>query len=374
MVQRIHIDRGATIFKQGSCWYLDFNSNGIRSRTALHTRMRDHAITIARDLVQETLSQQWGIPLPKDISFAKFLEIYREYSTSHNAPNTTGKNLLTLRRFQKHAALVRTKSSFTLADVTPDLVESYKTSRKSEGISAATVNRDLAVISVFFNLAKERNLARVNPIARVRSLPVIKKRVPKTLTSDQVVAILKGAEKPIPNHGPGKKGNGTFRNRKIPLHDMILFAVNTGARLGEILHLEWDDVDLSFGLVSFRCKPEHTLKDREERRVKTNEEVLGMLRRRKLAAGSGRWVFPSSVGTVLRRENALRQLKLVAKRVNVPQATFQMLRRTFATMAARSGVPSFVLREVLGHSSVKTTEGYYIGAAGGSAWTPPIIG
>jgi integrase len=66
---------------------------------------------------------------------------------------------------------------------------------------------------------------------------------------------------------------------------MILFAANTGSRIGEMLYLEWSDVDLPGRLITFRNKPEHRMKDHADRRVRANRAVLEMLNRRKLAAG-----------------------------------------------------------------------------------------
>ena len=138
--------------------------------------------------------------------------------------------------------------------------------------------------------------------------------------------------------------------------------------------MEWKDIDLDRKLISFRCKPEHRLKDSEDRQVRANEEVLEMLRRRRLQAGSCRWVFPSATGEVIDRRNALRELKIVARRAGVPNANFQVLRRIFATACATSGMPAFILKALMGHASVRTTERYYIGNAGGQGWVPPTMG
>jgi integrase len=377
-MQRVQLDKGAWIYKPNGCpiWHLDLSVAGRpRRRVSLHTQNKDHALSLARPLIQDALSERWGVALPTDLSFASFRETYRIHAATRNTPATLTLNLANLDRF---LAFLRrrlgARRDVMLSDVCPETIEVYLAERKNAGVKPATINRELATLSVFFNLAKERNHVRSNPAERVRPLPIVRNRLPKTLDPDQVSKLLAQAALPIPCVGRGGKGRGNTRSRRTPLYDMILFTANTGTRLGELLYLEWEDVDLQQGIVSFRCKPEHQIKDREERRFCVNGAVLDMLRRRRLAAGACRWVFPSIVGTPLQREHALREFKAIAQRAEVSWANWQVLRRTFATECAKSGVPAFILKAVLGHTSVSTTERYYIGIAGTSKWVPPVIG
>ena len=179
----------------------------------------------------------------------------------------------------------------------------------------------------------------------------------------------------MPFHGRGGKGAGNSRERYTPLHDLILFALNTGARLGEAIYLEWTDVDLEGGLIKILNKPEHLVKDREDRIVRANPILLTMLCRRHAARNAEvRRVFPSMKGAVLDRRNLLREFKIAAKRAGLESANYLVLRHTALTALARSGAPLFVLKEVAGHSSVRTTERYYIGSMGGEGWAVPILG
>ncbi|MBI4565941.1 MAG: tyrosine-type recombinase/integrase [Planctomycetes bacterium] len=377
-MNRVHIDKGAAIYRLNGCpvWKLDLNIPGRpRRRISLRTTAKENALLVARHLVQEVLAESWSISLPRDIAFDDLLKIYEGHAKARNTERTVEVNLQILRRFKQFAAeKIGDGRKFLLSHSTPDLLESYVQARKAEGLNAWTINRHLGTLSTFFNFARRSGFLRSNPVERIQRLPVVRNRVPRTLEPDQIRKLIDESSRPISNVGPGRKGNGTFRQRVTPLRDLIFFALNTGARLGEMLYMEWSDVDFDRGLIYFRCKPEHTIKDREERTVRANDALLEMLRRRRLVCGTTRWVFPNAKGGILGRENALRELKIVARRVGIPEANFQMMRRTFLRACAENGMPSFVLKALAGHSSVRTTEQYYVGAIAGTQWRPPVIG
>jgi integrase len=376
-MSRVHVDKGVTLYKPCGCpiWHVDLKARGQRSRFSLRTTSKDHALTLARQIAQEALSDSWGVAIPRDVLFDEFLETYKTQAKIRNAKRTVDLNVAALNTFKEFLQKqFPHKPVFHLSDITPQVLEGFQRNRVEAGNSHGTVNRSLCTLSVFFSLALRRNCVRFNPVRRVEPLPMIKSRVPKILFPEEIKVLIAAAENPIPFHGRGKKGRGNSRARMTPLWDMIVFDLNTGARLGEMLYLEWVDVDLDNATVTFRNKPEHMLKDREERSVKANETVLAILRRRKLLCGNQRWVFPSTNGTVLSRCNVFRELKNVATQAKVPHANFQILRRTFATTCAAAGVPSFILKAMMGHSSVRTTERYYIGGTGGGSYVPPCVG
>jgi integrase len=325
--------------------------------------------------VQDALSESWNIPLPRDVVLQDCLDEYQKHACTRNTPRTVELNLSILESLKDHlAARLGPRRPILLSHVSPEALEDYIRTKKDAGLSPWTLNRQRGSFSTFFNFARKRGLIRVNPVEKVAKLPVVKNRIPTVLDPKEIKALLQQAEEPVPFHGRGKKGKGNSRARLTPIHDMILFALNTGARLGEMLYLEWADLDMAKRVVTFRCKPEHSTKDRQDRQLGANAPLLRMLQRRKLQAGKVRWVFPNIAGGVIDRGNALRELKVVARLAAVPWATFQIMRRTFITKCAAGGMPSFVLKSLAGHSSVKTTEQYYVGSIGGKKWIPPVVG
>jgi integrase/recombinase XerC len=374
----IQLDHGASLYKRKGSpdWYLGLNYPGQRRwRKSLHTTNKDRALRIARDLVSKALSTTWDVPILRDITLEESIKEYKKHAPLRNAPRTVELNLSVLEGFQTYLKDSQgNPKSPIVSRIGPVAIEGYLRRRKEEGRSNDTLNRARGALSTFFTFARRQGTARANPVDQVAPFPVVHNRIPRILSANEIERLLAEAANPIPCHGRGQKGQGNSRPRLTPLYDMIFYALNTGARLEEMLYTEWRDIDFELGVVLFACKPEHMVKGYKERVVGANDALLEMLRRRKLSAGQFRWVFANARGGVIDGGNAYRELKIIAKRANVPHANFRIMRTTFLTMCARAAGTPFVVKDLAGHASVRTTERHYIGQVGASEWKPPVIG
>jgi integrase len=374
----IPIDKGVLIFrrKDSSCWYMSVSGGGKRRIQSLHTRDRNYALVIAHQRAEELLSFKNQVILARDPLIDRLFDGYKRRVDLRNTPASRRLQLDNLSRI---CTYLRERNGverpLRLSDFSPDALDMYIQQRRALGIKPSTINRERSTWYACFRFAARRRLIRMNPIEVVEPLPEIRRRLPPTITNDQATALLLEAAKDVPCHGRGNKGRGNERPRLTPLHDIIVIALNTGARLGEILYLEWSDIRFQEGQVCILNKDIHQLKNREDRIVKANPLVLNMLTRRwERRDEEVTWVFPSAEETVLDRRNVLREFKLVAARATIPWANFLILRHTALTALAKTGIPPFVLRELAGHASLRTTERYYIGNVGSCDWSPPPIG
>ena len=157
-------------------------------------------------------------------------------------------------------------------------------------------------------------------------------------------------------------------------------ALSLGLRMGEILGLRWQDVDLERatltvnqaiyriagkGLVTADPKT-----DRSRRALFLPDGVLRGLKahrlrqlQERLAAGS-RWqdrglVFTSSIGTPLEPRNLFRRFKALLSKAGLRDVRFHDLRHSAASLLIAQGVPMRAVMEVLGHSSISTTADLY---------------
>jgi integrase len=162
-----------------------------------------------------------------------------------------------------------------------------------------------------------------------------------------------------------------------PLEALYVLAVMTGMRQGELLGLQWADVDGDVGRLTVR----HTLQwskggawsldepktGHSRRTIKLPPTALQALKAHKarqaeqwLAIGPA-WadhglVFPNALGRPIEASNLLPcSYKRLLGRAGLPAIRFHDLRHSYATLALRNGVPVKVVSETLGHASITLT-------------------
>jgi integrase len=141
---------------------------------------------------------------------------------------------------------------------------------------------------------------------------------------------------------------------------MVLVAVRTGLRLGELLALTWDDVDLATGkLVVRRSAYRGQLgptKTGALREVPLGDEVLAALRSHRHLRG--KFVFCKEDGSPLTDRDCRRPLERACKKAELQQVGWHALRHTFASQLAALGAPMKAVQELLGHAQLTMTQRY----------------
>ncbi len=155
---------------------------------------------------------------------------------------------------------------------------------------------------------------------------------------------------------------------------LLTVTVGTGLRLGELIGLTWDAVDLDGAVLHVRQQLDRagqlsTPKTKKSRRrVPLTADVVGVLREHRkalLASGIYRpdgFVFPTMKGGPIPHRSVQRWAFAQARdEAGLPaHVTFHDLRHAFASRAAHRGVPVNVLSEILGHSHVGVTQKIYV--------------
>ncbi len=159
------------------------------------------------------------------------------------------------------------------------------------------------------------------------------------------------------------------------LHALYVLAVTTGLRQGELLGLQWSDIDLNAAMLSVnhileeattkgtpRLAEPKTAKSR--RRVELPKIAVAALRkhrRRMLAKGHvGGHVFCDTDGGPIRKSNLTRRsFKPLLSRADLPDIRFHDLRHTSATLLLMEDVHPKVVQERLGHSQINVTLDIY---------------
>ncbi len=163
------------------------------------------------------------------------------------------------------------------------------------------------------------------------------------------------------------------------LEALLIVAVTTGMRRGELLGLKWEDVDLEAGMLQVRrtlSEPKggwifEAPKSGKGRNIRLTSKAVAALREHRKRQLEERirlgtlWsdyglVFPSSAGTPKSGGNLSRAFKAALKRAGLPESTrFHDLRHTCATLLLRQGVNPKYVQELLGHSDIAPTLNVY---------------
>jgi integrase len=186
------------------------------------------------------------------------------------------------------------------------------------------------------------------------------------LTPDAAVAINELPEGPVRERVLSPKEEQQYlRHASANLRDVAIITLDSGLRPEELLPLLWNNVDLVSrpetpnGLVHIRQDALKT--DAAKRTVPLTPRAAEVLQRRKKAAEKcpSKFVFPGrgNTGHIVSmqhpHEKAIKKAKLRA-------CVFYSLRHTFGTRCAMAGMDKFSLCQLMGHSSPRVTEKFYV--------------
>ena len=205
--------------------------------------------------------------------------------------------------------------------------------RLSPHLSNATKNRYKAVVSVIFSYACRQYGLTQNPVKNIRSLPENNART-RFLSNDERSRLFKAC-----------RGSQWGK-----LYLLVLLAITTGARRGELLGLEWKDVDFDRRLAHIK-----TTKNGEPKVLPLTEGVAIELNKFKGQEAS--LVFNSEIKPDKPFEFRKQWIKAL-KEAEISEFRFHDLRHTCASYLAQSGASLLEIADVLGHKQIQMTKRY----------------
>jgi integrase len=139
------------------------------------------------------------------------------------------------------------------------------------------------------------------------------------------------------------------------IHDVALFAVNTGLREMEIISLTWDQIDFVRKVVIL-SNQNHVTKSSRVRNVPLNKTAMDVLMQRKATGGT--LVFTYKGNRIHQNHFSGKFKKYIIKAGLNPKYNFHSLRHTFASWLVQAGVSIYEVSKLLGHADIKTTQIY----------------
>lgn len=274
------------------------------------------------------------------LAFLEFLQ--EEYKYSNNTTAAYKNDLGQFSKFLQSGGYAVASWS----DVTPEIVDEYVDHMKEQVYASSSVARKVAAVKSFFNFLFARGIIDENPTTNVDS-PKVKKRLPKTLTSDDIGKLIQAPrQKRSPKH----------------LRDAALLTIlyNTGMRVTEVVSLRIDDVNLQNGVLQCYGKDGQVreLPLDNDTRI-TVADYLDNGRQYLVKNKDEEALFLNHRGQQLTRQGLWLIIKAYAKKSNLSgEVTPHTLRHSFAAHKLHDGSDLQEVQRLLGHANISTTQIY----------------
>lgn len=317
--------RFSLVKRSSGIYYIVYRKDGRQRWKSTKTTNKSEALRLLTDF-KELLREK----RPR-IAMNEFVQRFLTYAQTHLSSNTIR---LYKTIFKSFTAFV--KDAY-IDDVNAETLDRYKAQRLRE-VSRVSVNVELRMLKAAFGTARRWNLIEQNPFQNV-SLVKVPEQAPLALSVEDFQKLL-----------------GCLSEQW--LKEIVVFAVSTGMRRGEILNLRWCDVDLASRVVTIQTSERFKTKHGRRRVIPLNDAALYILMSRKGKSAS-EYVFtlndkPISGGWV---SHLFKRYVRKAKLQN-PCYRFHSLRHTFATWLVQNGVGIYEVQKLLGHSSIAVTQQY----------------
>lgn len=340
-----------SITRRGARWLvsveLGSDERGVRRRKYVTCATEADALREEAVLRAEVLTGAYVEPSMETL--AEFLSEWLTHVSRSRRQRTRDAYRTTVERH-----LVPALGRLKLGELRPLHVERFITRQHERGLSPATVAKHFWTLHKALDRAVAWGKLARNPADQVEKPGAGEARVRSFDVAEQQLIL-------------GRAAGGWQ-------YGLVLVALATGMRRGEIVALRWRDVDLAAGAIAVRGSLEESSSGVElgstktaaaVRRVRIPESIVDFLgdhraKQRQLYRAVSTYddrgfVFPADDGRPRRPSTVTCAFARLCRALEIPDAHFHCLRHTFATEMLRAGVQVKVVSEMLGHASVATT-------------------
>lgn len=304
-----------------------------------------HRKTDALKWKQDTESQKRRDPseLLKTHRNLRLCDLYEIWMTTQIRSKRDERTVYQYERFYKGHFEKRFGSrfmdSFTSSDF--DLLGKQLLDR---GMKEKSVNNVLAFIKQIFRYAYSEGHLKEDPLLKIKKISEPQRDF-KYLRKEEIHVLLRA-------------------NRFEPIYPVLVIALNTGMRIGEIFGLCWDCISFETNnILVKRSLSRTTLKESTKtkliRAIPMNDAVQAIMRNLVAQQTSSKYVLADAQGNSLRPDHySSRDFKRALERAGLKPMRFHDLRHTYASNYMMSGGNLYDLQKILGHTKSDTTNIY----------------
>ncbi|MBA4312667.1 MAG: hypothetical protein C0417_08555 [Chlorobiaceae bacterium] len=306
-------------------WY--FDEGGRKHKVSTGCNLKSDAVKFLRDFNENASYRKSRITLK---TLKEFHSDYQTYSKSVHTLKTQQSIDSAFRELQRIVGDIM-HNKIGIREI-----ESFLAQKKAEA-SEWTARKYYISLASAFETAKRWNYISINPFRKVQK-PKTSEVQPVYLNKEDMTSLL------------GKVTD-------IQCKNLFLVAVLTGLRLGELLNLQWSDIDLIKKVIYIKNRETFSTKNRKNRVAPINEQLLNVLILMKENASS-EIVFHSK-GKHLKPNWISKAFKGYVLKTGLNEKLhFHSLRHTFASWLVQDGVSLYEVQKLLGHSNISVTQVY----------------
>ena len=254
-----------------------------------------------------------------------------------------------------------------LDKVKPSMIQQLYNSMQNRKFSTSTIKKVHVALNQSFEQAIKNELMFTNPCNAV-TIPKIEKRKAVALSVQQQESFEQACRE-------SKRNDKSEKNNKC---NLFLFALDTGMRIGEIIALIWDDVDMNEKIVNVsntastvinRDEDAETKRkividsaktDKSVRTIPMTKRVVKIIEEQKDLTQNKDFIFSSRNATILMERNLEREFHRICDKAGLDKmVTIHTLRHTFASRMIERKVEPKALCDLMGHSSIQVTYDVY---------------
>lgn len=331
-----------SIVKRGNSkyWYMQFQFNGEMHIRSTRTTNKKTAEQMEVEWKAQLHAQQYRGRKPR-ISLA---DAFQQYKVAK-------KGIASYANLLAHEAVLfrLLPMKKCIDEITAHDLERFKQARINEGVGAEIIKYGLLLVRGTWKFSKKLGYQVSDlefPTVKIPKVPL------RYLSSEEESRLLR--ELAPDREGPGLKPmaerSEELKRVMQDAYDLVILLLDTGARYSEIANIEWQRIDLAErAIYLWRSKVEN------ETVLYMTDRVFEVLCRREKTK-TGPYVFSNREGEA--RGYCTQSIRKAILRAGLKRCRVHTLRHTLASRLVQNGMSVYEVREILGHSDIKTTMRY----------------